>query len=204
MGLVFAITRPSIAGLLALASLGSSFGQSPETLQLNSVSLQTSIAVEIRLFSAAKDMVVPYCSEGEGGSLRLCNLAVRLERESRNEWRRVGLRTHTQARTGRRAYGEICRQDIDSRVNFHPRVPVPGFPHKRVCPGFPRKAMRVGRRTAQGGPGGALFGWPLIMHRDNSRRRHYRRPVIRARAGQRRGPVSSVPAALSAQAAPGT
>jgi hypothetical protein len=128
LGLVFAMTRPSIAGLLALASLGSSFGQSPETLQLNSVSLQTSIAVEIRLFSAAKDMVVPYCSEGEGGSLRLCNLAVRLERESRNEWRRVGLRTHTQARSGRRAYGEICRQDIDSRVNFHPRVPVPWVP----------------------------------------------------------------------------
>ena len=58
LGLVFAMTRPSIAGLLALASLGSSFGQSPETLQLNSVSLQTSIAVEIRLFSAAKHMAV--------------------------------------------------------------------------------------------------------------------------------------------------
>lgn len=85
--------RPSIAGMLALASLGSALGQpSRETLQLNSVRLYTSLAVEIRLFSAAQDMVVPYCGEGEGGSLTLCNLAVRLERETRNGWRRVGLR----------------------------------------------------------------------------------------------------------------
>lgn len=48
--------RPSIAGMLALASLGSALGQpSRETLQLNSVRLYTSLARLSQLTGLAAD-----------------------------------------------------------------------------------------------------------------------------------------------------
>jgi hypothetical protein len=78
-----------------MSACGSLSGQGVlrPTAQLTDVRLVRSVSVQIRLFSAAKDLVVPYCGEGEGGTEALCNLPTHLEREVRQGWQRVGLRT---------------------------------------------------------------------------------------------------------------
>ena len=39
------------------------------------------------MFSAEKELLVPYCAKGEGGTETLCNLSIHIEVETRAEWR---------------------------------------------------------------------------------------------------------------------
>lgn len=51
-----------------------------------------SVYVTIRLFSGDKELFVPYCGEGEGGTEHLCNLPTHLQVATRKGWMPVKLR----------------------------------------------------------------------------------------------------------------
>jgi len=63
------------------------------------VQLIQSVSIQVTLFSAEKELLVPYCSEGEGGTESLCNLSIHIEIETQGRWRPIKLR-HSDAVMG--------------------------------------------------------------------------------------------------------
>ena len=72
---------------------------SKPTVQTKSVELTHLVSVEITVFSPEKDLVVPYCGDGEGRADSLCILPAYLEVQTSRGWKPVKLR-HSDAVLG--------------------------------------------------------------------------------------------------------
>jgi hypothetical protein len=86
------VLRVSVWSTLIGLSLALSPGGQDASTPTVSVSLADatrSVPFEITVVSGQKDIIVPYCGEGEGGSETLCNLAIHIEVESKNGWHRI-------------------------------------------------------------------------------------------------------------------
>lgn len=85
--------------LLATTQIVSGQNSSTPRVDVPRVQLIRSVSIQIRLFSAEKELVVPYCGEGEAGTESLCNLSIHIEVETRGGWRPMQLR-HSDAVMG--------------------------------------------------------------------------------------------------------
>jgi hypothetical protein len=75
---------------LSLALMGPG-GQDASTprVSVSRVDAVRSVSFEITVVSGQKDIVVPYCGVGEGGSEALCNLAIHVEVQGKDGWHRI-------------------------------------------------------------------------------------------------------------------
>ena len=73
--------------LLAMAQALPSQNASKPTAEVTSAQVSRSVSLRISVFSPEKDLLVPYCGEGEGGGESLCNLSIHVEVETREGWR---------------------------------------------------------------------------------------------------------------------
>jgi len=74
---------------LSLALCPSGQDPSTPTVRVSRVEAVRSVSFEINVVSGQKDIVVPYCGVGEGGSEGLCSLAIHIEVESKEGWHRI-------------------------------------------------------------------------------------------------------------------
>src|SRR4029077_1869996 len=73
---------------LALMGPGGQNASTP-TVRLSRAYAVRSVSFAINVVSGQKDIVVPYCGVGEGGSEALCSLAIHIEIESKEGWHRI-------------------------------------------------------------------------------------------------------------------
>src|SRR5205807_7830384 len=79
--LLSAVTGP----LFATTQAPSGQSVSHPTAGVTSVRISRTVSVQMTVFSAKKELLIPYCAEGEGGTEILCNLSIHIE--TRAEWR---------------------------------------------------------------------------------------------------------------------
>jgi len=66
-------------------------GQTAATPAADVVDARSSLTVSLRITvsSAEEELLVPYCSEGEGGTASFCNVAIHIEVKTPEGWRRM-------------------------------------------------------------------------------------------------------------------
>ena|SRR3990172_5162154 len=90
-------SAPLSAVLLSVASL--SFSQNGSRPSAKVTQVQAALfSFTIRVSAPEKDLVVPYCSKGDDGTLKLCYMPDNFQVETPQGWQPVKLRFHPEAR----------------------------------------------------------------------------------------------------------
>jgi hypothetical protein len=59
---------------------------SKPTAEVTSARVTRTVSLRVNVIAAERQLLVPYCAEGEGGTETLCNLSIHVEIETREGW----------------------------------------------------------------------------------------------------------------------